>query len=125
MRYARLLRTFTGLLLVLGLTAGAAVTSVAGEAFVSSVEDLPLMPGLSEDKPAGLTFDSAGGRIVEAYATGRVEEDEVLQFYGETLPQLGWKAEAPALFHRGGETLRLDFQRGAKGLTVHYYLSPR
>ena len=67
MRYARLLRTFTGLLLVLGLTAGAAITSVAGEAFVSSVEDLPLMPGLSEDKPAGLTFDSAGGRIVEAW----------------------------------------------------------
>jgi len=113
-----------GFLLVLSLV-GAPVASVAGEAFVSSVEDLPLMPGLLEDKPAGLTFDSAGGRIVEAYATGRVEEDEVLQFYGETLPQLGWTAEASALFHRGGETLRLDFQRGAKGLTVHYYLSPR
>lgn len=114
-----------GLVLVLSLVIGAPVPSMASDAFVSSVEDLPLMPGLSEDKPAGLTFDSAGGRIVEAYATGRVEEDEVLQFYGETLPQLGWTVEAPALFHRGGETLRLDFQRGAKGLTVHYYLSPR
>jgi hypothetical protein len=113
-----------GFLLILSLV-GAPSPTVAGEAFVSSVEDLPLMPGLSEDKPAGLTFDSAGGRIVEAYAIGEVSKDEVLHFYGETLPQLGWTPEAPALFHRGGETLRLDFQTGAKGLTVHYYLSPR
>jgi hypothetical protein len=125
MRNPRSCCALAGFLLMLSLVVEAPIASVAGEAFVSSVEDLPLMPGLSEDKPAGLTFDSAGGRIVEAYATGRVEEDEVLHFYGETLPQLGWTAEAPALFHRGGETLHLDFQRGAKGLTVHYYLSPR
>jgi hypothetical protein len=124
MRNPRSRAALAGFLLVLSL-AGAPIASLAADAFVSSVEDLPLMPGLSEDKPAGLTFDSAGGRIVEAYATGRVEQDEVLHFYGETLPQLGWTAEAPALFHRGDETLRLDFQRGAKGLTVHYYLSPR
>jgi hypothetical protein len=125
MRHARSRRTLACVLLVLGLVVDAPAPSVAAEAFVSSVEDLPLMPGLSEDKPAGLAFDSAGGRIVEAFATGTVSEDEVLRFYGETLPQLGWTTEAPALFHRGGETLRLDFQKDAKGLTVHYYLSPR
>jgi hypothetical protein len=96
----------------------------AVDGFLSNVEDLPLMSGLIEDKAAGLAFDAAGGRIVEAYAYGAVSERQVLDFYGETLPQLGWTTESQTQFYRNGERLRLEFAQSDRGLTVHYLLSP-
>ncbi len=107
--------------------AAAVATTLAGAAdgFLSRLEDLPLVPGLSEDAAAGLSFDSAGGRIVEAYAHGSLTEDQVLQFYEETLPQLGWTAESARQYRRGGERLRLEVMRSGRGLTVHYLLSPQ
>jgi len=108
-------------------SAGSALATAAGAAdvFLSRLEDLPLAPGLSEDAAAGLSFDSAGGRIVEAYARGDLTEDQVLRFYQETLPQLGWTAEGERQYRRGGERLRLDLTRSGQGLTVHYSLSPQ
>src|SRR5215475_10867866 len=82
----------------------------AVDGFLSLVEDLPLMSGLTEDTAAGLGFDTADGRIVD--------------FYGETLPQLGWKAEGKTQFARNGERLRLEFTHSGGGLMVHYSLSP-
>ena len=108
-------------------SAGAALAPLAGAAdvFLSRLEDLPLAPGLSEDAAAGVSFDSAGGRIVEAYARGNMTEEQVLQFYTETLPQLGWTAESARQYRRGGERLRLELTPGGQGLTVHYSLSPQ
>ena len=108
-------------------SAAAICATMAGAAdvFLSRLEDLPLAPGLSEDAAAGLSFDSAGGRIVEAYARGNMTEDQVLQFYKETLPQLGWTAESAHQYRRGGERLRLELTPGGQGLTVHYSLSPQ
>jgi hypothetical protein len=106
---------------------GGVVATLAGAAdvFLSRLEDLPLAPGLSEDTAAGLSFESAGGRIVEAYARGNMTEDQVLQFYKETLPQLGWTAESARQYRRSGERLRLELTPGGPGVTVHYSLSPQ
>lgn len=106
---------------------GGVVATLAGAAdvFLSRLEDLPLAPGLSEDTAAGLSFDSAGGRIVESYARGNMTEDQVLQFYKETLPQLGWTAESARQYRRSGERLRLELTPGGPGVTVHYSLSPQ
>ena len=92
--------------------------------FIAGVEDLPLMPGLTELKDSGTVFDSAGGRIVEAYAVGAVEEADVNAFYADSLPQLGWTAADKNMFRRSGETLRLEYQREDSKLTVHFSLSP-
>ncbi|WP_119461564.1 hypothetical protein [Rhodospirillaceae bacterium SYSU D60014] len=91
--------------------------------FVAGVEDLPLMPGLSEIETASIVFDAPSGRIVEAYAAGPVTRDQVLAFYGATLPELGWTSEQQTQFHREGEMLRLDFLDGEE-LTVRFTLSP-
>jgi len=99
--------------------------ATAADVFLSRLEDLPLAPGLSEDAAAGLSFDSAGGRIVEAYARGNLTEEQVLRFYEETLPQLGWTAEGERQYRRGGERLRLELTPSGQGLTVHYSLSPQ
>lgn len=93
--------------------------------FLRGIEDLPLAPGLEEDASGSLAFDTAGGRIVEAYAHGDVSEDQVLHFYRETLPQLGWTAESNRQYRREGERLRLDVSGNSTGITVHYLLSPQ
>jgi hypothetical protein len=99
--------------------------AIAAEEFLTLLEDLPLMPGLVEDTGKGLSFDSAGGRIVEAYASGTVGEAQVLEFYRETLPQLGWTVDGRTQFYRNGERLRIEMMHGDSGLTVHYLLSPQ
>jgi hypothetical protein len=114
--------------LIMAVGAGAVVAGTqagAADVFLSRLEDLPLAPGLSEDATAGLSFDSAAGRIVEAYARGNLTEDQVLQFYQETLPQLGWTADNARQYRRSGERLRLDVVRSGQGLMVHYSLSPQ
>ncbi len=94
--------------------------------FVSTIEDLPLMPGLIEEE-GGMVFDSARGRIVEVYATGPVGEAAVRDFYDETLPQLGWRPLGEGAFRRENEILKVEFPGGpgaAPPLTVGFRLMP-
>lgn len=104
---------------------GVVAAAGAADGFLSRLEDLPLVPGLSEDTSTGVSFDTAGGRIVEAFARGDLTRRQVLDFYRETLPQLGWTAEGETEFRRGGERLRLELIQDAQGLIVHYSLSPQ
>ena len=115
------------------LVAATLSPALAADRFVSGIDDLPLMQGLSPLAGQGMVFDAPGGRVVEAWAEGAVARDAVLAFYGSTLPQLGWTAAAPALFRRDGETLRLEFPpRAPSGaapaaagtLLIRFYLSP-
>lgn len=115
------------------LAAAVGSAAWAEDRFVTGVDDLPLMTGLSPMAGQGVVFDAPSGRIVEAWAEGAVSRAAVLSFYGSTLPQLGWTASAPDLFRRNGETLRLEFPpkapRGAApapsgALLIRFYLSP-
>jgi len=98
----------------------------AGEAFLSSIEDVPLPPGLTEAATGGVVFDSPSGRIVEASATGAVAADQVTKFYAETLPQLGWQESGKLTFKRDNETLRITVEAGRNSapLTVRFNLAP-
>jgi hypothetical protein len=119
-----LLRT-SAIMAIASAAAICATLAGAADVFLSRLEDLPLAPGLAEDAAAGLSFDSAAGRIVEAYARGNMTEAQVLKFYEETLPQLGWIADNERQYRRGGERLRLELTPSGQGLTVHYSLSPQ
>ena len=94
-------------------------------AYLAAVADLPLMPGLAEVAEAGLVFDQPSGRIVEAYAQGAVSRAAVRAFYLDTLPNLGWRAKAEALFQREGEELRLDIAGDDGALIVRFTLQPQ
>src|SRR3954464_12859540 len=103
-----MLRSALRLVLLL-IAIGVAPASFADDAFVAGADDLPLMPGLRALPTEAVVFDAPGGRVVESWAEGGVSREAVLSFYGRTLPQLGWRASAPDLFRREGETLRLEF----------------
>jgi hypothetical protein len=93
--------------------------------FLSVIDDVPLMPGLTERSDAAVVFDKPEGRIVETEATGRHSRAEVLKFYAASLPQLGWRARAEGRFLRDREELALSFASAADGVvTVRFTLSP-
>ncbi len=114
-----------GLILLGGvLVPGTAPLRAEEAQFVAGVEDLPLMPGLSEVPGAGVVFDKPSGRFVEAYAVGSVAAGLVQDFYAQTLPQLGWQRASSGAFQRDGERLTLETIKGGDLLTVHFTLSP-
>ncbi len=94
-------------------------------AFLSGVEDMPLMPGLAENLDTTLVFDSAEGRYVEAYAEGRVTELQVAEFYRASLPQLGWYQAGLNTYRRDNELLVIFASPISKDWTrVQFALSP-
>ncbi len=104
--------------------------------FLEAVNDLPLAPGLVEDREAVMVFDKSTGRIVETRATGRHSSSAVAAFYGETLPQLGWTLQ-PAMrtkqtegtiqlrFFRAREHLSLVITDTDGGVVVRFAITPR
>ncbi len=110
------------------ILAGFPVFAMAAEgarAFVSGFEDLPLMPGLSQVADAATVFDTPSGRIVEAYANGRVAAEDIAAFYARTLPQLGWQRISAHRYRREGELLDLEIRGGLGGpSSVRFYLAP-
>jgi hypothetical protein len=123
-------RHFLSCLIVTLLAAGVPRRAGAQAAsFLSVIDDLPLMPGLTEDLEAAMTFDSAGGRIAEARAQGTLSAKAVRSFYHETLPQLGWRVRAQGGYMRGTETLRLEIEQQPEGqqlkrVSVRFVLRP-
>ncbi|NQV48626.1 MAG: hypothetical protein HQ504_12720 [Rhodospirillaceae bacterium] len=101
-----------------------AASPAAAAEFLTAIEDLPLMPGLSEDVDTAMTFNSQTGRIVETFAAGPVERAAVLKFYADTLPQLGWMQIGNGVFVREGEVLTLEFPDAEGHLSVRFSLSP-
>ena len=118
MRSRRLLSVAVVLLAV--LASGPALA----DGFLSAYEDLPLAPGLTEIEGSGLSFDSPSGRIVEAYAEGKVTAAAVLGFYATTLPQLGWTRESDTLYRRDPEELRVEPTADGASMVVHFTISP-
>lgn len=78
----------------------------AQKTFFSTVEDLPLMPGLSEVSEEAVFFDIIHGRIVEVVAIGAMSSDKITEFYDMVLPQLGWGKLSEGKFSRAKETLQ-------------------
>ncbi len=103
----------------------AAPPARAADAFLSVIEDLPIMDGLAEEAESAVFFETANGRIAEARAGGAVTPDRVEAFYASVLPQLGWRPTAQNAFLRDGERLRLEITVGPQGTTaVRFSLSP-
>lgn len=79
--------------------------------FFSSMQDVPLVIGLSELSDQTVTFDKPEGRIIESVA--EIESgtfDSVKKSYEATLPQLGWNKIAENSYARENEFLHLNFE---------------
>ncbi|MCZ4280981.1 hypothetical protein O4H49_09350 [Kiloniella laminariae] len=82
--------------------------------FFTGSDGVPVMPGMEEMPEMGMVFDKPEGRIVEGFASGLVNEKEIREFYGRTLPQLGWNVFEEGLFQREGEILSIEIIKGVE-----------
>ena len=87
--------------------------------YFSAIADLPVADGLTEQKDKSTVFDAPVGRIVTAYATGKAAAEDVLDFYNDALPSLGWEKTGEGTFHRKAETLKIDVLGGQGGSPVN------
>jgi len=110
-------------LCILGLLL--AKTSVAADStFLSALEDVPLMTGLTEAVEDTVYFDTPAGRIVEIFAQGTVKKELVLKYYQDSLPSLGWKRTPQGTYEREGEYLAVMVTMDKGNAVVRFALSP-
>jgi hypothetical protein len=103
------------------------VAQLRAEQFLSVVDDMPLMPGLTELRDQASDFQTPEGRIVDGSAAGAVDARAVSSFYDRTLPALGWTREAPGRFVRDRERLVIAVAPGTgkEAVTVRFSLRPQ
>lgn len=87
--------------------------------YSSIASDLPLMPGMVEKPETLVMFDTPEGRIAEISMDCPHGEIEVLAYYRETLPALGWRAENPQVWSRRSEEMLTIRFTGQRGVTFH------
>lgn len=109
--------------LILGFLVLAATAQAAD--YSSAIEDLPLMPGMSEVTENAVVFDNPGGRIVETDVVTSAAPDVVSGFYQSALPQLGWTAASATVFTRAGEKLTIESTVKDGRTHVHFNLTPK
>jgi hypothetical protein len=85
-----------------------------------------LMTGLVLIPEKQVVFDTLNGRIIEVFATGKNSPDDILSFYGATLPQLGWISKSPNEFRRDKELLKVEITDNLMGrVEVRISIAPR
>ena len=52
--------------------------------------DVPIMSGFAIEPELGFAFDSPNGRIVMIFASSAAAAPDIMRFYNESLPAIGW-----------------------------------
>ena len=84
----------------------------------TELTDIPFMDGRVESTDDWVQFDSPEGHIIQtrAYVNGKDKED-IIDFYRETLPAVGWIYDAKARnFTRDEDILTVTFERDGNKL---------
>ena len=80
----------------------------------SWVGDVPIMADLSVEPALGFAFDSPNGRIVMIFASSTAKAADILGFYNDSLPAIGWVG-GDGIWRRGLETLVISEVSTAAG----------
>ena len=111
---------------VLVLMVGTFQVSAQGVQFFESLQDVPLMPGLTEHTGDTLFYDKPGGRVVELVADmDGFSQEAVQEYYLSALPQFGWENTGPNSFSRQGESLELAFEADEGANLLRVLVQPR
>ena len=93
--------------------------------FIPGVNGLPLVTGLVLMPGRHIIFDTPEGRIIEAFADGKISPANILAFYTDTLPQLGWIVKSKNEFERENEVLRIEVSANKKNQSiVRFFITP-
>ena len=90
----------------------------------SWVGDLPIMPALSIEPALGFAFDSPNGRIVMVFASSAAAAPDIMRFYNESLPAIGWTG-GDGSWRRGSEALLISEVTTAAGRLWRLMVRPQ
>ena len=120
------LTLLAGLVMPAGVAMPSAAFADNAETYLSYLPDVPLMSGMTEVADQAVVFDKAEGRVMETAVLAPLNsEKDVFDFYGTTLPALGWQKLTPDRFLRNGEQLVVKWEKVSDGALVRFSLSPK
>jgi hypothetical protein len=94
--------------------------------FFETLQDVPVMPGLTELEDYTLVFDKPEGRIIEMVARiDGASVSDVRDYYRRSLPQLGWVMASQDSYTRGEEHLSLNFESEQNDSFLRMTVQPR
>jgi len=103
------------------------VSLVYSKDFLDCIQDVPLIENLNEKEESCFYFDSDDGRVANVEAEGLVEKSNILSYYKNILPQLGWKDDKKSSiknvlkFTRGKEILRISIISAGDKIIVTFF----
>ena len=109
---------------------GAVHTSAQEPSVLTYIEGFPVPETMAEDKDLAYMFDKFDGRIIESLLIGSANLKETMDYYEQTLPQLGWVLSPPdererkLVFVKEQEQLNLLFRESGAELEVVVLLRP-
>ena len=73
---------------------------------IKFIDDIPVMDTMNIEPEFSFSFDSPSGRIVILIATSSDYKEQIMQFYRQVMPQLGWKVKEKQ-YERGDEKFQI------------------
>ena len=83
---------------------------VCAQGFFETLPDIPLMDGLVEVEEEAFSFDKPEGRILvgAAFVDKRIDEESLLTYYQQSLPQFGWRQIDAYSYFRNQERMEIS-----------------
>jgi len=92
--------------------------------YINGIEDIPIFKNMVYVEDSIVLFDKTEGRYVSSAITGDYNKFEIMNFYSEVLPNLGWKNIGPSLFERGNEELEIKYSEKGKKTSAIFNIYP-
>ena len=95
--------------------------------YIPGINDLPAPQGFTLKAGSSNIFDVKEGKIVDAIFEGKADKLDIIAFYRQTLPPLGWDILPDNKFERNGEILKIDLYEDifSGGTQITYQLRPK
>ena len=90
---------------------------------IKFIDDIPVMDTMNIEPEFSFSFDSPSGRIVILIATSSDYKEQIMQFYRQVMPQLGWK-EKDKQYERGDEKFQIVFSNNQDSLIWRLSITP-
>jgi len=98
--------------------------------YVAGSNDIPLFKDLKQIDDDNANFDTMAGSItISSYLGKNSDLEKIVNFYFDSLPQLGWNLKSNSKnnmklsYKRADENLEISFERKKDNLLVKFFIS--
>ena len=96
-------------------------------AFVEGSNDIPLLIGMKKINDDDIGFDSSNGSISSVIYSFENDQQNIIEFYVNTLGQLGWKkisqSDNKIIFQREKQNLTIETSQQRSNNIIKFFIS--